>query len=737
MKNRELHIQLFSLHGLIRGGGLELGRDADTGGQITYVVELARHLGALPQVARVDLFTRLLVDRKVSPDYAEPVEKVNGKFRIVRIQCGGRRYMRKELLWPHLDEYIDKTIRFIRREKRVPDIVHGHYADAGYVALQLANIFGIPFVFTGHSLGRDKLLRLEQQGVPRADMAREYRMDHRIDVEEKILANADLVVASTRDEAEKQYGLYRNKAVPGYEIIPPGIDVERFYPYYHDADEYGEKAERMRIAEASITRELERFFMRPEKPLILTLCRADRRKNISGLIRAYGEDLDLQAMANLAIFAGLRKDIDSMQDNEKEVLTEMLLLMDRYDLYGKMAIPKRHDFEFEVPALYRAAAVKRGVFVNAALTEPFGLTLLEASATGVPIVATKNGGPNDIIENCRNGILVDPTRPKEISEAIRKLIRGARYWEECSKNGIINVRKHYTWRSHAETYAAAAAKLTAAETGSRMRPGGEGVSVKIGRRLLDLDYFIVSDIDNTLIGEDNSRLPELLDMLAHHRGRAGFGIATGRNLPAAREILERNGVPAPDVMICSVGSEIYYGSDFRFGSEWAAHIGDRWDRNKIANILKEVDFLTPQGPEAQLDHKISYFMEPGKDRLIRVHNLLLRHKCRYNLVYSHEKYLDILPARASKGKAVRYISYQWDIPLRNFLVCGDSGNDEEMLRGEPLAVVVGNYSRELEVLRDCRRVFFAPSACAGGILDGIRHYAFFDAPAGRRSGEGS
>jgi len=94
MKNRELHIQLFSLHGLIRGGGLELGRDADTGGQITYVVELARHLGALPQVARVDLFTRLLVDRKVSPDYAEPVEEVNGKFRIVRIQCGGRRYMR-------------------------------------------------------------------------------------------------------------------------------------------------------------------------------------------------------------------------------------------------------------------------------------------------------------------------------------------------------------------------------------------------------------------------------------------------------------------------------------------------------------------------------------------------------------------------------------------------------------------------------------------------------------------
>ena len=88
----------------------------------------------------------------------------------------------------------------------------------------------------------------------------------------------------------------------------------------------------------------------------------------------------------------------------------MLLAMDKYDLYGKMAIPKKHDFEYEVPALYRIAAERRGVFVNPALTEPFGLTLLEASATGLPIVATDDGGPNDIVHNCKNGILVDVAR---------------------------------------------------------------------------------------------------------------------------------------------------------------------------------------------------------------------------------------------------------------------------------------------------------------------------------------
>jgi len=102
---------MFSIHGLLRAENMELGRDADTGGQIKYVVELARHVAQREEVRRVDLFTRLIADKKVSGDYAREVEEAGPGFRIVRIQCGGRKYIRKELLWPHLDEYIDKTIK--------------------------------------------------------------------------------------------------------------------------------------------------------------------------------------------------------------------------------------------------------------------------------------------------------------------------------------------------------------------------------------------------------------------------------------------------------------------------------------------------------------------------------------------------------------------------------------------------------------------------------------------------
>ena len=52
-----LYLMLISVHGLMRSHDLELGRDADTGGQITYVVELARALAEHPRIARVDVLS--------------------------------------------------------------------------------------------------------------------------------------------------------------------------------------------------------------------------------------------------------------------------------------------------------------------------------------------------------------------------------------------------------------------------------------------------------------------------------------------------------------------------------------------------------------------------------------------------------------------------------------------------------------------------------------------------------
>jgi sucrose-phosphate synthase len=724
MASKGLYIQMFSVHGLLRSENMELGRDADTGGQIKYVIELANALSQRDEVRQVELFTRLISDKVVSKDYAKTNEQVNEKFKIIRIQCGGRKYMRKELLWPHLDEFVDKTIKYIRQQKMIPDIVHGHYPDAGYVAMQLADIFGIPLIYTGHSLGRSKLKNLMNDGMDKADIDKKFKISHRINMEEEILKNADLIVSSTHHEIKEQYDQYENRDIPKFRVIPPGLDIDTFYPFYHNILQEAEKDEARIYAHASLLEELNRFLMHPDRPLILSLCRPDKRKNIAGLITAYGEDLELQSMANLAVFAGIRKDISKMEDNERNVLTEILLLMDKYDLYGKIAIPKKHDFAYEVPELYRIAAEKRGVFVNSALSEPFGITLIESAACGLPIIAPNDGGPQDIINNCKCGQLVDTTDVKELATAIKQIISDSEKWKQYSKAGTMNIRKYYTWETHAKTYVKEIKHAVESLDTEKMKVAEP--SDTIGKRLVKLNHFIISDIDNTLIGEENDHLEELLDVLKKHRKTIGFGVATGRTIDSARAYLEENGVHAPDIIISSVGAEIYYGKNIHYAKGWAAHISAKWDREKIVKALEEIPFLTYQAETTQRQFKVSYDMGLGKDRLPKIHEQLLRNKCRYTLIYSHDKYLDILPYRASKGKALRYLGYKWEIPLNNFLVCGDSGNDEEMLRGDPLAGIVGNYSPELEKLKGQRNIYFAKQKYAGGILEAIRKYKFLE-----------
>lgn len=717
-----LYIQIFSVHGLIRGTSPEMGRDADTGGQVKYVLELARALGKHPRVGQVDLVTRLIEDKNVSPEYSLPMEPLSEKSRIIRLQCGGRRYIRKELLWPHLDELVDKNLIFIKNHGRIPDIFHGHYADGGYVARELASIFGVPLIFTGHSMGRHKKNKLLASGVSEEETTRRYRIDHRIKVEERVIKEAEQIITSTHHEVSEQYGLYDNFSSGRFTVIPPGIDINTFFPYY-EPHSNPEIHELYRQAHMALLDELHRFWVEPQKPFILALCRPDQRKNISGLITAYGEDKELQAIANLAIFAGLRRKISQKEENEREVLTEMLLLMDQYDLYGRLAIPKRHDFTFEVPELYRLCAAGHGVFVNPALVEPFGLTLIEAAACGLPIIATCEGGPTDIIGNCENGILVDPTDHREIATAIKKILVDRETWKRFSGKGINGVRRHYSWSSHCDQ----TLKIidTALEETPAAKASDMSVFRSLGHRLTSLKKLIISDIDNTLVGNDQA-LRELLDLLAANQARIGLGLSTGRCLQLTIDVLKEHAIDPPDILICSVGTEIYYGKKKTMDRGWQQHLSHKWRPEQIREKLTGLDFLELQEPETQRQFKISYYMEDDPDLLTRVHQALRSDRLRYQLIFSHGQFLDILPYRASKGRAVRYLSYKWGIPLQDIMVCGDSGNDEDMLRGDTCGVVVANHSRELSHLKGRRNIFFSKKEYAEAIIDGIRRYGFIE-----------
>jgi sucrose-phosphate synthase len=714
-----LYIILVSIHGLIRGHNLELGRDADTGGQTKYVVELANTLAKNPQVGRVDLVTRLVNDSKVSPDYTQPIEILSDKAQIIRLACGPKRYLRKEVLWPHLDTFADELLRHIRKVGRIPNVIHTHYADAGYVGSRVAGWLGTPLVHTGHSLGRVKQQKLLEQGTKQEAIEEHFHISTRIEAEEITLGGAALVIASTNQEVEQQYSIYDRYQPERMVVIPPGVDLDRFYSA---ADNWHNPP---------IQKELDRFLKEPQKPIIMAISRPAIRKNVSSLIKAYGEDPELRNLANLVIILGKRDDIMTMESGPRQVFIEILQLIDRYDLYGLMAYPKHHNAD-DVPDLFRLTAKTKGVFINPALTEPFGLTLIEASACGVPIIATADGGPRDILAACENGLLIDPLNIQEIQNALRTALKDSEKWQRWSKNGLVNVRKHFSWNSHVDKYLEKISLFPQRRIQSLLSPLPASPAadhpewnVPDTNRLPTADRFLVCEIDNTLLG-DKEALEKLIQRIRQEGHTTGVGIATGRTLESTLSMLEEWRFPMPDLLITSAGSEIYYGPQIVTDTSWLKHIGYQWQAQAIRQAMKDIPGVELQPPETQRQFKISYFVDEAKAPNYRE---IIRHLRRHQLpvkgIYSHNMYLDLLPIRASKGDAIRYVALKWGLPVQRFLVAGASGNDETMLGGQTLGVVVGNYSQEIEKLRGYPQIYFAQGHYAWGILEALDYYDFF------------
>lgn len=704
--NNGLYILMISVHGLIRGHDLELGRDADTGGQIKYVLELAESLANQPKVGQLDLITRCIDDPSVSADYSQPVENLGAGARIIRIKAGPAEYLPKEALWDHLDAFADNILNYLHDTDRQPDLIHTHYADAGYVGSQLANQLAIPLIHTGHSLGRVKWRRLLAGGLSSELIETRYNMQRRIEAEELTLASAECVITSTHQEIEAQYELYDHYQPDQMRVIPPGTDLVRFHP--PAGDEW----------QSPIGTQIRRFLQQPEKPLILALSRPDTRKNISALVTAYGESLELQDRANLLIVAGNRDDISEMEDGAQDVLSELLLLIDRYDLYGITAYPKHHRAD-DVPLIYRLAASTGGVFVNPALTEPFGLTLLEAAASGLPVVATEDGGPIDIISNCQNGLLVDPLDTASIRNAILEILTDNSKWQAYSQNGLSNIREHYSWKAHTDCYLSMVRPIIEKTEPALRKPQAR-------RNRLYSDRAIFTDLDQNLLGDTDS-LQQLNSVLRENRKSTVFGIATGRRLDSALKIMKRYGIPEPDILITSGGTAIHYAPTLTADTGWLQHIDHQWSPKSVHRLLDELPGLKIQPKSEQSRFKISYYIDPLKSPgLDEINALLHQHEQSVNVTLSFGQFLDILPIRASKGFALRYCSSLWDIPLEQILTAGGSGADEDMMRGNTLAVVVANrHDEELSQLVDIERIYFAQKPYASGILEALEYYDFF------------
>ena len=722
-----LYLLHLHLHGLFRGENLELGRDPDTGGQTTYVLELVRGLAARPELERVEVITRRIQERRVASDYGLVVESIGPRATIRRLPFGPKRYLRKELLWPHLDELADALAEDLLHQPRLPDWIHAHYADAGYVGALLHRRLGVPLVFTAHSLGREKRRRLIAAGLDPLQIEQQFAMERRIDAEELALAHCQLVVTSTEQEATGQYARYGHFHPELAQVIPPGVDALAFHPRppptapgnEEQASDAADDAE-----DADVAALMAPFLREPERPPVLAICRADHRKNIPALIEVFGRSELLRRRHNLVLVLGCREDPRQLEKQQRELFQQVFERIDRFDLYGVVAYPKQHR-RHQVPAIYRWAAQRRGVFVNPALTEPFGLTLLEAAACGLPLVATDDGGPRDILARCANGLLVDVSDLDALQEAVETAASDPVRWQQWSDRGIRAIRRHYTWDAHVSRYLAAAGAMAQAPLPLRLplwfpRPAPSQLQASpLGEclLLLDLDGF---EADTDVDGLDQLRRRMVEDP------RLGIGLVSGRSFESVQRRAHDLQLIGITLWITESGTEIHTSEagEWRHDATWRDQIGRRWNRQGVEDAMAALaPRLRLQGPAEQGAYKVSYHLqEPvqGLLPLVRQQLRSLRLAARPHLFRGW--YLDVLPLTASKAEAMRYAALRWALPLNRILVAARQQGDGEVLRGLPLGVVPVNHDPELEALRGHRRIFFSSRPNLWGVLEGLEHH---------------
>jgi sucrose-phosphate synthase len=453
-EQRRMHIAFVNPQGNFDHRNSYLASHPDFGGQLVYVREVARTLGGMGH--RADILTRRIDDPEW-PEFGAPTDAYPGheNVRILRVPCGPGRFLPKEELWPYVGEWAENVARLYRDEGSWPDLWTGHYADGGLCAALLEEASGRPFTFTGHSLGAWKLETLLEDGhdLPAADAR--YNFAARLGAERAAMARSSAVVANSEAERHEQYGhpAYRGAVDVADEgrfaVVPPGVNSDIFDP---DARGEGEDETREAIR-AAHERDID-----PDRrglPAVIAWSRLDPKKNHRALVEAFAGNEGLKERANLLVITrGLEdplRDPGEASGDQRPVLETLISTVERADLWGSVSAFGLSG-QTALAALYRWGAETGGVFCLPAEYEPFGMTVVEAMASGLPVVVTERGGPRETTDEGRAGLLADPHDPADVAEKLLRLLSDPETWQAFAERGLRRARERYSWRSTAEGY---------------------------------------------------------------------------------------------------------------------------------------------------------------------------------------------------------------------------------------------------------------------------------------------
>lgn len=445
-----MRICMINFHGHLKAKEPPIGGHPDSGGQLVYVLNLAQHLAKLGH--EVDLFTRKFTSKKFL-GFDQDLEKVSKNFNLIRIAAGPKDFVPKEEIWPYIEEFTRGVELYYKNKKQHPDIINSHYADSGIAGVLLKARMNKPLVYVGHSLGA---IKLQHAGLVQNNFLsvnKKFSFHTRLFAERTILDWADGVIVSTEEERYQQYGLPLYEGAidvedTRFKLIYPGVNIDSFYSYSESKPNSIDLE-----AEKKIKKLMEEGIdpSRRNIPAILMVARLDPKRNIIGLLKAYAANKKIQELANLFISSGglldptLIKNWEGMQTTYKNLLKDIRKIIVKNNLQGKIVLTDTFNYEKEYPGILRYGAKNFWVYVNPAFFEHRGIAILEAIASGLPVVTTCFGSAPELIADGKYGILVDPNNTKNIEESVLELLTNKDEYFKLSKNAYQYVRKTFSW----------------------------------------------------------------------------------------------------------------------------------------------------------------------------------------------------------------------------------------------------------------------------------------------------
>jgi D-inositol-3-phosphate glycosyltransferase len=395
----------------------------DSGGMNVYVRELARELGR--RGVAVDVFTRWR--EKDDPR----IQPLGDNARVIHIPSGPMGYWPKMDVYEHLDEFTAKVDQYVSDEGLSYDLIHSHYWLSAEVARQLAPRWGIPRIQMFHTLG------LVKREVMDEDIDGES--DVRVTIEKRAIRESAAVTAASEIEVSELVDLYGADPAKLH-IIPCGVDLNVFRP--------------MRQSDAR-----EALGRDQCERIVLFVGRIEQIKGIDVLLRALGllffRHPELRNDVCLLVVGGALDPNDDSPEVEK--IEELQRLVHQHRMEANVSFVGSMDQQRL--ALFYAAA---DVCAVPSLTESFGLVALEAMACGTPVVGTRVGGLQTLIEHGESGLLVPAGDSQALAESIAKVLTDHRLRMHLA-HGARDRAEHYSWRSVGDQVEALYAKILAGE----------------------------------------------------------------------------------------------------------------------------------------------------------------------------------------------------------------------------------------------------------------------------------